>query len=307
LDNDNDGKKDCADEDCYGGILIEGQNVFDSPPDKMWYMFQCQEGPADLTISPKGGEPGTTYELCRKNDPMPGEEGCVAEVCGSTIEFPSTIESYQYYYVLARKTPGSSGGYIIDLKCYIPGCFPLECGKDTRVLSVERRHYEFTIPPWRRHSVKITMKPSQNADYDLYCTSRKGIVPLEDNPDTYDCAPRKSGTEECSYSNLLPGTYHCLVVHRSGYGYEISSSCKDCHISDVNMDGKVNILDISKVARAFGSHGPGVDENGNPKPGEPPSEKWDQEVDLHQDKKINIVDIALVAVHFGKEYGCEIL
>jgi len=55
---------------------------------------------------------------------------------------------------------------------------------------------------------------------------------------------------------------------------------------DINADGKVNILDISQAAIAFGS-----------KLGEP---KWDSNPDLNEDQQINILDIATIAIEFGK-------
>jgi parallel beta-helix repeat protein len=58
--------------------------------------------------------------------------------------------------------------------------------------------------------------------------------------------------------------------------------------SDLNGDGKVDILDIFAVARAFGS-----------KPGDP---NWNQAADLDNNGVINILDIFLVALNFGKTY-----
>jgi len=55
---------------------------------------------------------------------------------------------------------------------------------------------------------------------------------------------------------------------------------------DVNRDGRVNILDIFAVARAFGS-----------KPGDP---NWNQAADLDNNGVINILDIFAVAKDFGK-------
>ncbi len=56
--------------------------------------------------------------------------------------------------------------------------------------------------------------------------------------------------------------------------------------SDINRDGKVNILDISTVAKAFGS-----------KVGDP---KYDRAADMNGDGSINILDVAAVARDFGK-------
>jgi hypothetical protein len=56
--------------------------------------------------------------------------------------------------------------------------------------------------------------------------------------------------------------------------------------TDLNQDGTVNILDISIVAKAFGS-----------KPGDP---NWNETADLNKDELVNILDISLVARDFGK-------
>lgn len=57
-------------------------------------------------------------------------------------------------------------------------------------------------------------------------------------------------------------------------------------LGDVNGDGKVNIVDISIVAKAFGS-----------KLGDP---RWDPNADLDNNGLINIIDISKLAKEFGK-------
>ncbi len=55
---------------------------------------------------------------------------------------------------------------------------------------------------------------------------------------------------------------------------------------DVNDDGKVDIKDISAVARAFGSHTAGA--------------RWDPTCDINGDGRVDIKDIASVARNFGR-------
>jgi len=55
---------------------------------------------------------------------------------------------------------------------------------------------------------------------------------------------------------------------------------------DINADNTVNILDIVRVALAFGAV--------------PANPNWDPNADINGDKVINIVDIAIVALHFGE-------
>jgi len=57
-------------------------------------------------------------------------------------------------------------------------------------------------------------------------------------------------------------------------------------LGDINGDGKVNILDISAVARAFGA-----------KPGDA---NWSSNADIDNNLVINILDISKVAREFGK-------
>jgi hypothetical protein len=57
---------------------------------------------------------------------------------------------------------------------------------------------------------------------------------------------------------------------------------------DINHDGKVNILDVTKAAIAYNS-APGYT-------------RWDPEADVDKNRWINIVDITKIAIKFGKEY-----
>ncbi|HXX87926.1 MAG TPA: dockerin type I domain-containing protein [Candidatus Acidoferrum sp.] len=61
----------------------------------------------------------------------------------------------------------------------------------------------------------------------------------------------------------------------------------DAKIYDLNHDGKINIIDISIVAKAFGTS-PGM-------PG------WNPIADVNGDGKVDIKDISLVAKHFGED------
>lgn len=59
-------------------------------------------------------------------------------------------------------------------------------------------------------------------------------------------------------------------------------------IGDVNHDAKINIMDISFIAKAFWTM-----------PGE---ERWNPYADITEDSQINITDIAKAAKNFGKEW-----
>jgi PKD repeat protein len=57
-------------------------------------------------------------------------------------------------------------------------------------------------------------------------------------------------------------------------------------IGDLNGDGKVDIKDVSRVAKAYGST--------------PGSQYWDPVCDLNGDGKVDIKDVSTVAKHFGE-------
>jgi hypothetical protein len=57
-------------------------------------------------------------------------------------------------------------------------------------------------------------------------------------------------------------------------------------VGDLNGDGKVDILDIATVAKAFGSF--------------PGDSRWNPIADVNRDGKVDILDIAMVATNFGK-------
>jgi parallel beta-helix repeat protein len=55
---------------------------------------------------------------------------------------------------------------------------------------------------------------------------------------------------------------------------------------DVCRDGKINIVDISAVAKAYGSY--------------PGHERWNPKADTNGDKEVNIIDITIVALKFAR-------
>lgn len=59
-----------------------------------------------------------------------------------------------------------------------------------------------------------------------------------------------------------------------------------CYYADINNDGKVNILDVTIAARAFGSSHK--------------SQNWNPLADVNNDGSVNIIDISYIARVFGK-------
>ncbi len=81
----------------------------------------------------------------------------------------------------------------------------------------------------------------------------------------------------------------CLILTNflaTGYTQEIN--LEHLQGSDVNVDGTVNILDLTLVAANFGAT-PTVNQKLNP--------------DVNGDGTVNILDLTLVASHFGKRSG----
>jgi len=89
-------------------------------------------------------------------------------------------------------------------------------------------------------------------------------------------------------ADLPVGVHNITVYAIDALGNEVSSIVVFVitFIGDLNLDGVVNIIDVSTVAYSFGS-GYG-------------SERWNSDADLNNDGQINIIDISMVAREFGK-------
>jgi peptide/nickel transport system substrate-binding protein len=121
---------------------------------------------------------------------------------------------------------------------------------------------------------------------------------IDDCPSTTLCQPigrhfERDWVNGWYYNPLYPGIYaynlwkwyyvpHAIVE-------QASSSMNKYLPTDVNYDGKVNIVDITIVAQAFGaSYGP------------PIHPRWQFRADIDNNRLINIVDIAAVARYVGQ-------
>jgi len=120
----------------------------------------------------------------------------------------------------------------------------------------------------------------------LNCTAPSGwSIRVDEAPAPYTM------TESDAYTSLnfmhVKGAHTVEVI---GTGVVEGDPC------DLNNDGNVDVCDLFKVARAYGSHGPDI-----PNPGDSSSENWDAIADLNKDKWVNIEDIFMVARAFGKK------
>jgi thermitase len=84
------------------------------------------------------------------------------------------------------------------------------------------------------------------------------------------------------------------VLNSVGLTGSITRSVKITSLADINMDGKVDIIDVAMVTAAFGSYGPD-----RAYPGSPPSPRWNPVCDVNGDNRIDIYDVAYVASFFG--------
>jgi hypothetical protein len=57
-------------------------------------------------------------------------------------------------------------------------------------------------------------------------------------------------------------------------------------LGDVNQDGKVDVIDIAMVSKAYGST--------------PSSPRWNPAADLNEDLRVDVTDLAIVSAHFGQ-------
>lgn len=92
--------------------------------------------------------------------------------------------------------------------------------------------------------------------------------------------------------NYSTGTYSVHLNVTDSMGNSANSNQASVTVmslfGDLNNDSKVNITDVSEVAKAFGST--------------PNGPRWDIQADINQDGKVDIKDIASVAKHFGQHY-----
>ena len=80
----------------------------------------------------------------------------------------------------------------------------------------------------------------------------------------------------------------CLILGTLSVGYTQEINLDHLKASDVNVDGVINILDLTLVATNLGTT-PTADQTPN--------------TDVNGDGTVNILDLTLVASHFGKRSG----
>jgi hypothetical protein len=132
---------------------------------------------------------------------------------------------------------------------------------------------------------------TESFDVKAYCDSDLiGTIPV------IDLAPDAEVTLTFTWNTTLATVCHNYTVrgeativpfeYNTTNNVYIDGNIKVKILGDINGDGKVDIMDVLVVAKAFGSY--------------PGHERWNPEADLNMDNKIDIKDIFLVAKNYGK-------
>jgi len=95
------------------------------------------------------------------------------------------------------------------------------------------------------------------------------------------------------YNPSYPGIYgynlwKCYYIPQALLDNSTQPTSNDLPV-DINYDGKIDIVDIAKVAQAFGSdYGP------------PTHQRWNFRADIDNNRIVDIADIRAVANYFGQ-------
>jgi PKD repeat protein len=131
------------------------------------------------------------------------------------------------------------------------------------------------------HSSRVTFNASSSYDPDGYIMSY--------NWDFGDGSTSADIVPVVTHNYTKPGTYNVTltVIDNDDLTNSVKNSLTiKTLLGDLNSDGILNILDITIVAKAFGSF--------------PGHSRWDPIADLNEDGKVDILDIAKIAKNFGK-------
>jgi parallel beta-helix repeat protein len=153
----------------------------------------------------------------------------------------------------------------------------------------EEDRYPFTRPNGWLINPEINIVSPTNG------THRPDAVPLTLNMNkptwinfSLDNQPNVTITGNIMLHDLWIGVHSLKVYANDISGNRIASEVTFAitYVEDLNLDGKVNIIDVSIVAYYFGQSYE--------------SEKWNEDADLNNDGQINIIDVAVVARAFGQ-------
>jgi len=140
-------------------------------------------------------------------------------------------------------------------------------------------------------NIKITNIDSYSEMYNVYVYANDTIIgtfaniTLPNNSTT--TLTLNWNTTGFTYGNYILNAFIEKASEKAIVSFNVKGyMVKVTILGDINGDGIVNVLDLTKVGIAFGSY-----------PGHP---KWDPLADLNNDNKVNVLDLSLVGVNFGK-------
>jgi len=140
------------------------------------------------------------------------------------------------------------------------------------------------------------------ADIDISTIKLNDTIPAEPEPTEIgdydnDTIPdlmvkfnRTAVSEYILSKGIMTGNVTLTITGQliDGTQFEGSNVIQVRMPGDINIDGKVNILDAMLAAQAFGSY--------------PEHRRWNYVADENEDNQINILDLILIAKNFGKTY-----
>jgi peptide/nickel transport system substrate-binding protein len=284
--------------------IIPGLSYYD--PTVVGPSYNLLAANASFNAVPSLSTTGFTINLVYDTGNEPGYEACV--LLKQAIEslnprYHCTIVSIEWRPYLIQAIYNQLPFFTMGIKQFV-GCSPLVYYTDPQSAAFPFYHTGGAFASWQAYS-NATMDaligqaintPDGPARAALYKQIQQGAV--DDCPSFITAQPVGRHFERdwvCGwhYNVLRQGDYfynlwkwyyvpeQLDLVPSQPHGYNLPA--------DVTYDGKVDIKDISTVAKAFGaSYGPPI----NP--------RWVFRADINNDRKVDIKDISYVAKLFGK-------
>ena len=147
--------------------------------------------------------------------------------------------------------------------------------------------YSFSFSNSYKKGIYFDMTPPSYVDFDVQLCNSSGGVPVASSNN-----PAGQAEHVKTYSNLTgpwyiriyPGSDPNSISHSGVYSCSLNSLT-----GDINLDGKVNILDYILLGNAFLA-----------RPGDP---NWNVNADINNDNVVNILDDIVLGNYFGHSVG----
>lgn len=148
-------------------------------------------------------------------------------------------------------------------------------------------------PRWNLHGTEFIVFVEVDPAFGPVVTVGDALLP--DDNGNWTAFPDGNGTLATIQFQASNTTSQGHIWTRVGLSSEQADFCSSGYIclleeakTDLNQDGTVNMKDLGKAAKAFGT--------------EPGDLRWDSACDINSDFKVDMKDIGAVAKHFGKTY-----